>query len=62
MIPRITKETHFYGTHPISSYGCYVVTGKHGSDECYTLSDAIRYWLWHCGVPARIAFWRIKKK
>ena len=57
MIPRITKETHFYGIHQ-----CYVVTGKHGSDVCYTLSDAIRYWLWHCGVPARIAFWRIKKK
>ena len=62
MIPRITKETHFYGAHPISSYECYVVKGKHGCDECYTLGEAIRYWLWHCGVPARIAFYGIKKK
>lgn len=38
------------------------VTGKHSVDLTYTLSDAIRYWLWHCGVPAKIAFWKWKKK
>lgn len=58
MIPRITKGTCLCETP--RKY--YIVTGKYGSDECYTLSDAIRYWLWHCGVPARIAFWRFKKK
>ena len=38
------------------------VTGKHSVDLTYTLADAIRYWLWHCGIPAKIAFWKWKKK
>lgn len=45
MLPRIIKEK-----------GYYVVQGRHGSDECKTLKRAIRYWLWHCGMPARWAF------
>ena len=40
----------------------WVVEGKHGWDVCDTLGRAIRYWLWHCGVPAKIAFWRVKRK
>lgn len=34
----------------------WVVEGKYGWDVCDTLGKAIRYWLWHCGVPAKIAF------
>ena len=26
------------------------------------IGRAIRYWLWHCGVPAKIAFWGIYRK
>ena len=37
----------------------WVVESKHGYDVCGTLFDAIRYWLWHCGVPAKIAFWGV---
>ena len=32
-----------------------------GWDLCSTFIDAIRYWLWHCGVPAKVAFWRKSK-
>ena len=31
-----------------------------GCDATFTLSRAIRYWLWHCGVPTKIAFWGIR--
>jgi hypothetical protein len=27
---------------------------------CDTLGRAIRYWLWRCGVPAKIAFGGVK--
>ena len=38
------------------------VVDKHSTNLTYTLSDAIRYWLWYCGVSPKIAFWRWKKK
>lgn len=38
----------------------WVVGSKHVWDVCETFFEAIRYWLWHCGVPAKIAFWRVK--
>lgn len=38
----------------------WVVMTDNGWDLCRTLCRAIRYWLWHCGVPARIAFWEVK--
>jgi hypothetical protein len=62
MIPTIKKETHFAGGHPIYSYECWTVRGKYGCDECRSFGRAIRYWLWHCGVPAKIAFWGIHRK
>jgi hypothetical protein len=31
-------------------------------DLCGSLGSAIRVWLWHCGVPAKIAFGWFKKK
>lgn len=40
----------------------WVVESKHGWDDCETLFKAIRYWLWHCGIPAKIAFWGIYRK
>ena len=39
----------------------YEVVSKYGTDYVTTLGMAIRYWLWHCGVPAKIAFFGIKK-
>ena len=47
----------------------YVVVSKYecmNYDLCHSLGDAIRFWLWHCGVPPKIAFgWfnnKIKKE
>ena len=38
----------------------YEVVGKYGTDCVATLGMAIRYWLWHCGLPAKIAFYQLK--
>lgn len=40
----------------------YVVYGKHGADAAKTFTRAIRYWLWHCGVSPKIAFYTFKKE
>ena len=47
----------------------YVVVSKYecmNYDLCYSFGDAIRFWLWHCGVSPKIAFgWfnnKIKKE
>ena len=40
----------------------YKVTSKNSIDLVGSFSLAIRYWLWHCGVPAKIVFWRVKRK
>lgn len=61
MIPKIRKvrpEELCDGMH-IMGYK-YVVTSKDGNDIVFTLGQAIRYWLWHCGVPAKIAFLGIR--
>ena len=52
MIPKIKryKDSLYPDRH-------WVVMTDTGWDLCKTLCDAIRYWLWHCGVPAKIAFW-----
>ena len=34
----------------------WVVDSKHGWDVCETFFEAIRYWLWNCGVPYRYVF------
>lgn len=41
----------------VSKYECM------NYDLCYSFGDAIRFWLWHCGVPPKIAFgWFSKHK
>lgn len=44
----------------------YVVVSRYecmNYDLCYSLGDAIRFWLWHCGVNPKIAFgWFSKYK
>lgn len=44
----------------------YVVVSKYecmNYDLCHSFGDAIRFWLWHCGVPPKIAFgWFSKYK
>lgn len=58
MIPKIKKiKTNKY---PYNQ-GTYMVIGDHGIDLVDTYLDAIRYWLWHLGVPAKIAFKTWKK-
>ena len=57
MIPKIKK----YKDSLFPEYH-WVVMGNDGWDLCKTLGRAIRYWLWHCGVPAKVAFLGINKK
>ena len=43
----------------------WVVEAKHeykDIDLCYSLSSAIRFWLWHCGVSPKIAFGWFRKR
>lgn len=35
---------------------------EYGFDLCDTFKKAVRYWLWHCGVPPKIAFGWFKRK
>ena len=39
----------------------WLVKGKHGVDLARSFGDAFRLWLWHCGVPPKIAFGYGKK-
>ena len=57
MIPKIRRPNKFELSWNkevkwivISHYECEC------RDLCYSLGDAIRFWLWHCGVPPKIAF------
>lgn len=50
MIPRIVKHSNEYR-----------VIGKYGTDIVPDLLTAIRYWLWHCGINPKIAFWKWKR-
>ena len=66
MIPKIRKITIdnppkavFWS--PFWGKVAYIVKGKYGIDCVESLSLAIRYWLWHCGVPAKIAFFGIRR-
>lgn len=56
MIPKIKRYNDYY----FNSYYKWQVCSKNGIDITHTLGRAIRYWLWHCGVPAKIAFWGVK--
>jgi hypothetical protein len=41
----------------VSKYECM------NYDLCYSFGEAVRFWLWHCGVPPKIAFgWFSKYK
>lgn len=57
MIPRIKR---YNGCYYDNGYYSWQVCSKNGIDITHTFGQAIRYWLWHCGVPAKIAFWGIK--
>jgi hypothetical protein len=35
---------------------------ENGYDICENFGDALRYWLWHCGVNPKIAFGWFKRK
>lgn len=57
MIPKIDKlkkDNYHY------QYGYrYAVTSNKECDLVHTFNDAIRYWLWHCGIPAKYCFKKI---
>lgn len=55
MIPKIKRYNDYY----FNGYFKWQVCSKNGIDITPTLGRAIRIWLWHCGVPAKIAFWGI---
>ena len=40
----------------------WFVVGGDGIDACTSFSDALRFFFWRLGVPARIAFRKYKKK
>jgi hypothetical protein len=50
-IKRLSKNSFHYNL----GYRWEVI-GKYGTDITPTLSRAIRYWLWHCGIPAKYCF------
>lgn len=58
MIPKIKRYNDYY----FEAYFKWQVCSENGIDITHTLGQAIRYWLWHCGVPAKIAFWGVKRK
>ena len=60
MIPKIVKvdKKDFYYHH--GNYR-WIVIGKHGSDIVHTFTEAIRYWFWHCGIPAKRCFRKCRK-
>lgn len=55
MMPKIKRYND-----PLDHYKWRVIGTQGEIDLCFTFTDAIRYWLWHCGVPAKIAFWGVK--
>lgn len=57
MIPKIKRYNDYY----FDGYFKWQVCSKNVIDITTTLGRAIRYWLWHCGLPAKIAFFGIKK-
>lgn len=45
-----------------TEYRWVVGTRVNGYDWCSTFGEAVRYWLWHCGVSPKIAFGWFKRK
>lgn len=55
MIPTIKRlKNNLFPEHK------WIVTGKYGSDVVHNLADAIRVWLWHCGLNPKLAFKKYK--
>lgn len=55
MIPTIKKAEPLYQRYGFK----YEIRGKYGIDMATNLEYAIRYWLWHCDIPAKYCFkWR----
>ena len=57
MIPRIIKAEPLYQKWGFK----YMIKGKHGIDMTTNLEYAVRYWLWHLGIPAKICFNKWKR-
>jgi hypothetical protein len=53
MIPKIKR----FHNETFPEYK-WIVIGNDGSDLVKTFPRAIRYWLWHCGVNPKIAFFK----
>ena len=57
MIPKIEKlkkDNYHY------QYGYrWAIISNKDCDLVYTFNDAIRYWLWHCGISAKYCFKKI---
>ena len=65
MIPKIRKldkTCPWWNGHRWVEEEWMVGTKENGYDYCETFGDAVRYWLWHCGVSPKIAFGWFKKK
>lgn len=62
MFPYIRKANKHERSN---GYTKWVVVAKHSDnksyDLCTTFLDAFQTWLWHCGVPARMAFFMYKR-
>lgn len=39
------------------AFGKWIVSQGASADITDTFGRAISYWLWRCGIPAKIAFW-----
>lgn len=50
-IKRVSKDDPLYNL----GYRWQIID-KYGTDIAHTLPNAIRYWLWHRGVPAKYCF------
>lgn len=57
MIPKIRRPNKLELS--VNNKAKWVVVSRYECetrDLCYSLGDAIRFWLWHMGVPPKIAF------
>jgi hypothetical protein len=62
-LPQIKKASWEKRCYPKAKW--VVIDRRYNTyDACETFGDALRYWLWHLGLPGRIVFnaLRCKKK
>lgn len=65
MIPRIKKlkpPMVWWNGYKWVTDRWKVGTKENGYDIVTTFGEAVRYWLWHCGVSPKIAFGWFKRK